>query len=167
MQMTASWNVNRWVTRRNGNIRRIVTHKDIRYQEALNRCTCGHRSPADHALFVEQSLISSIPDEWIMMALCGLNENTHLESWPKVRGHSKTLVSSLWPQRQTVQPITPDSTRIASRMAHQWACRAENIQTLDMWVWITFELKISSPFYYPCSCFWGLQQIHQTIKIDI
>lgn len=34
-------------------------------------------------------------------------------------GYSRSLVSRVRPQRQTVQPITADTVRIASRMAHQ------------------------------------------------
>lgn len=37
----------------------------------------------------------------------------------KVRGHRKSVVSRVRLQKQTVQPITPDRVRIASRMAHQ------------------------------------------------
>lgn len=35
------------------------------------------------------------------------------------------VVSRVRLQRQMVQPITADSTRIASRIAHQWACRPQ------------------------------------------
>lgn len=41
------------------------------------------------------------------------------------QSHCRSLVSSVRPQRRTVQPITADRVRMASRMAHQWACRRE------------------------------------------
>lgn len=38
------------------------------------------------------------------------------------QSHCRSLVSSVWPQRRMVPPITADRVRMASRMAHQWAC---------------------------------------------
>lgn len=97
--------------------------------DMLSGCACLHRSPADHAVWdVEQN--------WLKRVSSGVRNprfNIYTSSWwylhsqrwqgQKARGHYKSLVSSLRPQRQTVQPITPDRVRIASRMTHQCACR--------------------------------------------
>lgn len=69
----------------------------------------------------ESSLLSVISclhsDHSVIMMLLALYLGT--------QSHCRSLVSSVRPQRRMVPPITADRVRMASRMAHQWACRRE------------------------------------------